>query len=240
MQEGTRYPILPLPHIPEQTEMIEVGPVTIGIGYRVLNADPDYFRGRPIAIGGEVRRIAEFEAGENEYGIESLFEVWLLTADSGTKPYRIVCLEVPPGMPRAVESKQTVSVHVTGYFFKRQGYEAVHGLDVAPLILARTLRWPQKKSAAGRDRGLIPYIVGFTIIVAVAIGLTLWRFNVSDRVFQERQMRRIREAPPEAIAALNDVEAADIDAFFGGLIDEAPPPDTSETHQIDDEPRKNI
>ncbi len=37
MQEGTRYPILPLPHIPEQTEMIEVGPVTIGIGYRLLN-----------------------------------------------------------------------------------------------------------------------------------------------------------------------------------------------------------
>ena len=25
---GERYPILPLPHIPEHTEMIEVGPIT--------------------------------------------------------------------------------------------------------------------------------------------------------------------------------------------------------------------
>ena len=33
---GTRYPILPLPHIPLQTEWIEVGPIAIGVGYRVL------------------------------------------------------------------------------------------------------------------------------------------------------------------------------------------------------------
>ncbi len=34
---GTRYPILPLPHIPERTELIDVGAVTIGIGHRVLD-----------------------------------------------------------------------------------------------------------------------------------------------------------------------------------------------------------
>jgi hypothetical protein len=34
---GTRYPILPLPHIPAQTEMIEVGPITIGVGHRILD-----------------------------------------------------------------------------------------------------------------------------------------------------------------------------------------------------------
>jgi hypothetical protein len=39
MPVGQRYPILPLPHIPEQTEMIPAGVLTIGVGYRVLDED---------------------------------------------------------------------------------------------------------------------------------------------------------------------------------------------------------
>jgi hypothetical protein len=37
MPVGQRYPILPLPHIPEQTEMIPAGILTIGVGHRVLD-----------------------------------------------------------------------------------------------------------------------------------------------------------------------------------------------------------
>jgi hypothetical protein len=37
MPVGQRYPILPLPHIPEQTEMIPAGVLTIGVGHRVLD-----------------------------------------------------------------------------------------------------------------------------------------------------------------------------------------------------------
>jgi hypothetical protein len=37
MPVGQRYPILPIPHIPEQTEMIPAGVLTIGVGHRILN-----------------------------------------------------------------------------------------------------------------------------------------------------------------------------------------------------------
>lgn len=37
MTVGQHHPILPLPHIPEQTEMIPAGVLTIGVGYRILN-----------------------------------------------------------------------------------------------------------------------------------------------------------------------------------------------------------
>jgi hypothetical protein len=59
---GTRYPIPPLPHIPEQTELIEVGPVTIGVGYRVLNDQTagEYLR----SIGYNPRP----EQGDGGYG----------------------------------------------------------------------------------------------------------------------------------------------------------------------------
>jgi hypothetical protein len=37
MPVGQRYPILPIPHIPEQTELIPAGVLVIGVGHRVLD-----------------------------------------------------------------------------------------------------------------------------------------------------------------------------------------------------------
>src|SRR5262245_45172922 len=37
MTVGQRYPILPIPWIPEHTEMIPAGVLTIGVGHRVLD-----------------------------------------------------------------------------------------------------------------------------------------------------------------------------------------------------------
>jgi hypothetical protein len=63
---GTRYPILPLPHIPEQTELIELGPIAIGVGHRVLND----------AIAAEYLREVGYnprpEAGERGYGNQGM------------------------------------------------------------------------------------------------------------------------------------------------------------------------
>ena len=59
---GTRYPILPLPHIPEQTELIDAGVVTIGVGHRILNdaVAAEYLR----SVGYNPRP----EDGEGGYG----------------------------------------------------------------------------------------------------------------------------------------------------------------------------
>lgn len=37
MAVGQRYPILPIPWIPEHTELVDAGVLTIGVGYRVLD-----------------------------------------------------------------------------------------------------------------------------------------------------------------------------------------------------------
>jgi len=39
MAVGQRYPILPIPWLPEHTEMIPAGVLTIGVGFRVLNEE---------------------------------------------------------------------------------------------------------------------------------------------------------------------------------------------------------
>jgi hypothetical protein len=64
---GERYPILPLPHIPEHTELIEVGPITIGVGCRVLNDETaaEYLR----SVGYNPRP-EEGDAGYGNMGAE--------------------------------------------------------------------------------------------------------------------------------------------------------------------------
>jgi hypothetical protein len=64
---GTRYPIPPLPPIPEQTEMIELGPIAIGIGYRVLN---DAIAAEYLREVGWNPRPEEGEAGYGNQGME--------------------------------------------------------------------------------------------------------------------------------------------------------------------------
>jgi hypothetical protein len=64
---GTRYPILPLPHIPAQTEMIELGPIAIGIGHRVLD---DQTAGEYLRSVGYNPRPEEGERGYGNQGME--------------------------------------------------------------------------------------------------------------------------------------------------------------------------
>lgn len=64
---GTRYPIPPLPPIPEQTEMIELGPIAIGIGYRLLN---DQIAAEYLREVGWNPRPEEGDAGYGNQGME--------------------------------------------------------------------------------------------------------------------------------------------------------------------------
>jgi hypothetical protein len=93
---GTRYPIPPLPPIPEQTEMIELGPIAIGVGYRVLND----------AIAAEYLREVGFnprpEAGEAGYGNEGMedggvsIHVFGRRAGAWAEYFRFDCFEDEP------------------------------------------------------------------------------------------------------------------------------------------------
>lgn len=180
------------------------------VSYTVLMVDPADFRGKLLTIEGQVRRLVAFEAGENDHGIERLYEVWLFTQDSGTDPYRVVCTRLPEDIPRGEEIREDVQVRVTGYFFKKQGYQAQRGLHVAPLILAKTLQWsPPQPATARPGRNPAPWVLGGVLLVGLALAVTLWRLSRSDRDFQEQHLKRVTEVPPEDVEALKHLEATD-------------------------------
>jgi len=197
------------------------------VSFAVLMNQSPQFRGKAITVRGEIRRLLPFTASKNEHGIQDLWEAWLFTEDSGLDPYRIVCTEIPPGIPRGDGSKYAVPVRVTGFFFKIEGYEGRGGLHTAPLLLAKTLRWLPPPAREQEDGVMAAWIVGLVCLTASGLAFTFWRISASDRASQTRNFHRYNEPRPGAFDALKMLEINDETDMFRGLReDDGQPPPT--------------
>lgn len=182
------------------------------ISFVVLMTDSAQFRGLPLSVNGVARRIRKIPANANDFGIEAFYEAWVFTEESGENPYRLLAINVPDDLPMG-ESVE-VPVQFTGYFFKREGYRSVGGLHKAPLLIGNYLRVvrPEEetdRSVAAQGLGMVPYVVGFAVIVATALGITIWLFSKADREFNDRHVRTYIEAHPTDLEELSKLNAID-------------------------------
>lgn len=183
------------------------------IAFAVLMNESRELLGEIITVKGELRRLHPVPAGRNEFGIETLWEGWLFNADSGLNPYCIRMTSIPDGIPTGQELGSGIVVNVTGYFFKRYGYPAQgERLHVAPLVLAKSVRWiRQRPSSVPDDLGIVPYVLGFAGIMGITISILLFRFRSSDREFEKKHLRRLTAAPEGAIAAISDLPTFEVE-----------------------------
>jgi dsDNA-binding SOS-regulon protein len=182
------------------------------IAFAVLMNESKDLLGEIMTVKGELRRLTAIPAGKNEFGIDTIWEGWLFTADSGLNPYCIRMTSIPEGIPTGQDLGSGVVVKVTGYFFKRYGYPAQQDhLHVAPLILAKSVHWyRQRQSSIPDDMGIVPYVLGFAGILGVIISILLFRFRSSDREFEKRHLRRLTAAPEGAIEAIDDMPTVEV------------------------------
>lgn len=183
------------------------------IAFAVLMNESKDRLGEIVTVKGELRRLAAIPAGKNEFGIETIWEGWLFNADSGLNPYCLRMTSIPEGIPTGQELGSGIVVKVTGYFLKRYGYPAQQDrLHVAPLILAKSVRWYQKRpTSVPDDMGIVPYVLGFAGFLGVTISILLIRFRSSDREFEKKHLRRLTAAPEGAIAAINDLPTFELE-----------------------------
>jgi len=183
------------------------------IAFAVLMNESKDLLGEIVTVKGELRRLTPIPVGKNEFGIESIWEGWLFNADSGLNPYCIRMTSLPDGIPTGQDLGSGVVVNVTGYFLKRYGYPAQgERLHVAPLVLARSVRWLRKRpSSIPDDLGIVPYVLGFAGVLGVTISIMLFRFRSSDREFEKKHLRRLTTAPEGAIAAISDLPTFELE-----------------------------
>ncbi len=171
------------------------------VQYINLMTEPDRFRGEPITIQGDLWRLYEFEADSNEFGLTTLYEAWVFTGDSGNHPYRIVCTSLPHTLKPGENLRKPV--RVTGYFFKREGYQSQGGMHVAPTLLAPTIIPFRPSSAIPPTDDLVPYMVGVVTAVGLSLLVTLLAFAIGDRRTKQAARQRALNEPRPSFAGLD-------------------------------------
>lgn len=188
-------------------------------GFRVLMVDAAYYRGRPVAIAGMLRRLLPFQAGQNEFDLSQLYEAWITPVDSPTRLVRVVFTRQNEQLPTGEDLE--FPVRAAGFFFKLEGYAARGGMTTAPLILAPTLEaFPGLGRITGAggpppvDTSLVNWLVAMMVLIAGSLGMMVWRFRSGDRQFRRTVYQRVLDAPEGAIDALAGVETQTAAEFF--------------------------
>jgi hypothetical protein len=163
-------------HVP-LTALAEIAPP------KVLHADlmsePALYRGEPITIVGDLWRLHEFPASSNPYDLTRLYEAWIFTSDSGPRPYRVVASAVDGDLKPGADRR--TPVRVTGYFFKREGYESSDGVQVAPTLLAGRIERHGALTATAAERDQLPMMLGVVVALGLILAATLVSFAGNDR-----------------------------------------------------------
>ncbi len=196
------------------------------VDYTVLMTDAEQFRGMPLSVEGTIRMIQSVSISREEdrenTGVDHYFVAWMWTESSGKSPYRLICTSLPQDMTPG--ENLDFPAKFTGYFFKKEGYKTEQGFHVAPVLIGKHIRWnrpPMVAIGTSNDLGLAPYIIGLTVLIALALGGMIWRFNVSDKKFGHQHVNHFTTATPKAIEDLANLEADDPNELFRQLEAEA-------------------
>ncbi|RPI77095.1 MAG: hypothetical protein EHM42_14185 [Planctomycetaceae bacterium] len=162
---------------------------------------PDSWRGQPVTLRGYIRDLAPMEAGENAFGIKTLYQANLFTEDSSQLPWVVVCAEIPENLPRPTARRPTDNVTVTGYFFKLWTYraETESGRWTAPVLLASRIDW--QPAPAGPS--LAPQWLSVPLALAAAgVAAALWLRSQNRKT--RKRLERLQADPGETDSTIRE------------------------------------
>ncbi len=210
--------------VEQQAELAEAIP------YTVLMAEPWRHRGRLVSVTGKLRRLLPLTTEQNAQGITQLYEAWVFSSDSGSNPFRVVCSSVPKTLKFSpMYTENAPEVTLTGYFFKRQGYQSVGdgsrgaSLHTTPLILAGNINLVPVVEAKTRDIAseMVPWLTWFTIGIGAVLAMVLWNFAASDWSFRHTRAHGLLK--PQVTPDFHGIDALSTNEMLRQLSNEAEP-----------------
>lgn len=173
-----------------------------------LTQDPEAYRGQPLHLRGHLIRLVKYAAGPNDYGIDTLYEGWLVTPDAETHPTTVIFTQIPEGMPIGEELINGVST--TGFFLKLHTYSSRDKKTrFAPMVLAHTLEWTPVPAGTNwllSRTSTIVAILGLAALAILAYGLTSRRHAAARR---KRYTESVPTSPPEFLSDLDSQAVED-------------------------------
>jgi hypothetical protein len=183
---------------------------------------PDFYRGKPILLEGEIRRLLPQDATPNVHAIDSYFDAWIFPTASANVPWRVLAMEADVRIPRQETIRESVSVRLSGYFFKIQGYAANSGLMVTPVLVARKIELipPRPENPLVAESGA-PWKWLFAVFCFIFV-TAIWSVLRSRK--GEREVREYRKSSFESqgdLSLLAGRESFRPEAHLGEIIDDS-------------------
>lgn len=166
------------------------------VGVVPLLQQPDVFRGRVVSLAGTVARSEKMPARQNDFGIESYWQLWLRPTGGADRPIVAIVTEVPDAVAAVgpdASAENGPAVNVVGVFIKRLAYRSAAGADLAPVVIGRLDRASMINAVASStsnnidpDTAGVPTKLGWVALAACLIGVTIagfvsWRMSVMTR-----------------------------------------------------------
>jgi hypothetical protein len=166
------------------------------ISYDQLMNEPGKHRGFVISVKGHLKRLraTETPAYLQARGVSRVYEGWIRGAGRHNGLYCVIFTRLPAGV--VVEEEIDYPVTFDGYFFKQYGYEASRERRLVPYLIGRTivLKDSASRALAGSYSTFlivgIYVLLGGTVLVVVGLGWWLRRADRGTRL-------RLREASME-------------------------------------------
>jgi hypothetical protein len=147
------------------------------------------------------------------YGVRGWYELWLRPGGRGNFPVVIYVLQLPEGFPLGQQLRETVSL--TGFFYRIWPYQAQDTLRIAPLVLARSLRWSAQAApvqAAPTALQWVLIVAGAALFAVLVVVLVARRGGGSPEREAEQILQRLAarrgESHGDAAAAEAETRAA--------------------------------
>lgn len=157
------------------------------VTYTQLIDQPHVYRGKLVTVRGEVVRIEQLPAGENNQGIEHLYRVLLRPPGRALWPITAYCRELPEGWTTG--KPLTNQVLVTGFFFKNLSYAWQDGMGLTPVIVARSFSVLEKTEPEVLADGNATPPLGILLLTAAAIAAAVVLFIVWRTTAMEKSQQ---------------------------------------------------
>jgi hypothetical protein len=174
------------------------------VGFVQLYQQPEAYRGRLVTFKGLIRRVTWREVGKNKEGIASYYELVLKPQAGPPRPVMAYVLQLPEELKSKGEDINE-PIQLTGFFFKNWVYAGKHATYVAPVLLARDVRWspPVVEPAYAPPWGLVAAVGLVSALAAAAIA---W---LAYHVSQQKTMAGPPPSPAEVQASVALMEQFD-------------------------------
>jgi len=168
------------------------------VGFAQLYQQPDAYRGQLVTFSGFIRRVTLREVGKNKEGIKAYYELVLKPQAGPPRPVMAYVLRLPEELKSKGEDVNE-PIQLTGFFFKNWVYAGKNATYIAPVLLARDVRWsPPVVEPA--------YVPPWGLVVAVVLGSMFVAAAIAWLAYHVAQQKGI-SAPPTTPGEVRDAVA---------------------------------